>query len=108
VNKICSIYISQKDAHRHPFSFSANEILKIKTCKIRTLTAETAYHEKCNLQNPENQIKSRKTVEKCLKKRKKADFLNSVIAKISFIDVRKQINRQFERILLSDFNLNFT
>jgi len=55
--------------------------LKIKTCKIRTIITETAYHEKCNLQNPENQIKSRKTVKKCLKKRKKADFLNSVIAK---------------------------
>ena len=52
---------------------------------MRTVTAETAYHEKCNLQNPENQIKSRKTVEKCLKKRKKADFLNYVIAKISFL-----------------------
>lgn len=90
------------------FLFSINEILKIKTCKIRTITAEAAYHEKCNLQNPENQIKSQKTVKKCLKKRKKADFLNSVIAKISFIDVRKQINRQFKRILLSDFNLDFT
>ena len=50
------------------FLFLTNEILKIKTCKIRTLTAETAYHEKCNLKNPENQIKSRKTVKKCLKK----------------------------------------
>lgn len=56
------------------FLFSINEILKIKTCKIRTIIIETAYHEKCNLQNPENQIKSQKTVKKCLKKRKKADF----------------------------------
>ena len=36
-----------------------------------------------------------KNRQKMHKKAKKDDFLNPVIAKISFIDVRKQINRQF-------------
>ena len=52
-------------------------------------------------QKPENR-------QKMPEKAKKGCFLNSAIAKNLIFDVRKPINRQFERNLLSDFNLNFT
>ena len=52
-------------------------------------------------QKPENR-------QKMPEKAKKGCFLNYAIAKNLIFDARKQINRRFERNLLSDYNLNFT